>query len=142
MNTFAFRISMILGLSLIFVFGSGFTSMEAPEDAFPPRWERLGKRKVNFGLDKDEIYVTAREGRFTAVKLMVKNSPVNLHKAVIHFRNGSKQVINVRKTLPSGGSTRVVDIQGRKRIIQKVVFWYDTKGIARGKSVVELWGRH
>lgn len=105
-------------------------------------WEKLGQRKVNYGLDKDEILVTAREGRFTAVKIMVKKSPINLHKAVIHFRNGSKQEINVRANIPAGGETRAVDIRGGKRIIQKVVFWYDTKGIQDKRAVVELWGRH
>ena len=141
MNAFAFKISMILGLGVIFVFGTGFTTKEAQVDSIPPHWEQLGKRKVNYRLDRDEVFVTAREGRFRAVKLKIKNAPVNVHKAVIHYANGSKQEFKVRKVIPAGGSTRVIDIQGRKRIIKKVVFWYDTKGIARGKSVVELWGR-
>ena len=35
----------------------------------PPRWEKLGQRRVNYGLDRDEILVTAREGTFTALRL-------------------------------------------------------------------------
>lgn len=112
------------------------------ESATPPRWEKLGQRNVNYGLDKDEIKVTARDGRFTAVKIMVRKSPINLHKAVLHFGNGSKQEINLRKNIPAGGETRVIDIKGGKRVINKVVFWYDTKGILNRKAVVELWGRH
>ncbi len=114
------------------------------EETPPPRWEKLGQRAVNYGLDRDEIAVTARDGRFTAIKLMIKKSPINLHRVVIHFGNGTKQEVNVRNKIPAGGETRVIDIQGGRRVISKVVFRYDTKGLLRmrSKGVVELWGRH
>lgn len=105
-------------------------------------WEKLGQKKVDYGLDRDEISVTAREGRFSAIKLMVKRSPINLHKVIVHYGNGTKQEVNVRDRIAAGGETRAIDIRGGKRIISKVVFWYDTKGIADKKGVVELWGRH
>jgi len=44
--------------------------------------------------------------------------------------------------MPAGGETRVIDLRGRRRAISKVVFWYDTKGIAENKATVDLWGRH
>ena len=120
-----------------------YTPVKASEiHITPPKWEKLGQRKVNRALDKDEILVTAREGRFTKVKLTIKKSAINMHKMVIHFANGGKQEVNLRKNIPAGGSTRVVDIKGGKRVIKKVVFWYDTKGIINNKAVVELWGRH
>lgn len=108
----------------------------------PPRWEKLGERKVNYGVDRDEIVVTAAEGRFTAIKLMVKRSPINLHKVAIHFANGGVDEVEVRNDIPAGGETRVIDINGGRRVIQKVVFWYDTKNRANDRAVVELWGRH
>lgn len=118
------------------------TSSAISEKAIQPRWEKLGQRNVNYRLDKDEIMVTAREGRFTAIKIMVRKSPINLHKAIIHFANGTRQEINVRDKIPAGGETRTIDIKGGKRVISKVVFWYDTKGLQDKKAVVELWGKH
>ncbi len=107
----------------------------------PGRWEKLGQRKVNRSLDRDEIVVTGREGAFRKIKLMVRRSPINMHRCVIHFRNGSAQEVELRNNIPAGGETRVIDIDGNRRIITKVVFWYDTKGL-QDKAVVELWGRH
>jgi hypothetical protein len=105
-------------------------------------WELLGVKKVDYALDRDEVLVTAREGRFTGLKVRVKHSPINLHKIVIHYGNGEVDEIEVRSNIPTGGETRVLDLPGNKRVIQKVVFWYDTKNLARGKALVELWGRH
>ena len=105
-------------------------------------WEKLGMRMVNYGLDRDEIPVTLAEGTFTSVKLIVNHSPINMHRFVVHFSNGSTQEVWVRKAIPRGGETRIIDLEGGKRGIKKVVFWYDTKKLARGRAVVELWGGH
>lgn len=105
-------------------------------------WEHLGSRKIDYALDRDEIVVTAAEGRFTGLKFMVKRSAINLHKVVIHYGNGETQELDHRHTIPAGGESPVIDLPGNKRVIQKVVFWYDTKNVAARKGVIELWGRH
>lgn len=115
---------------------------ETLKPAAPPRWEKLGERKVNYGLDRDEIIVTASEGRFTALKFKVEKGGINLHKVVVHFGNGSTEELELRNEIPGGGESRVLDLPGNKRIIQKVVFWYDTKNFANQKAHLELWGRH
>jgi endonuclease YncB( thermonuclease family) len=106
----------------------------------PPRWELLGQRTVKRTVDRDEIRVTARDGRFSKIKLRVKRSGINMHRCVIHFANGSTQEVAIRNNIRQGGETRVIDINGGKRVISKVVFWYDTKGL-QDRAVVELWGR-
>ena len=141
------RISTTGWLTVAFLAASSlvFTSATISDDrpvADPPGWEKLGQRKVDRALDRDEIFVTASEGRFTAVKLIVRRSAINLHKVVIHFANGGEQEVAVRNNIPAGGETRVIDINGGKRVIRKVVFWYDTKGLLNDKAVLELWGRH
>ncbi|MFQ5448041.1 MAG: hypothetical protein ACE5FF_14030 [Saprospiraceae bacterium] len=108
----------------------------------PPRWEKLGQRKVNYALDRDEIMVTAREGRFTALKFKVRKGGINMHKMVVHYRNGGKQEIELRNRIPAGGESRVINLKGNKRIITKVVFWYDTKNFSMRRGTLELWGRH
>ena len=105
-------------------------------------WERLGSKKVNYGLDKDEIRVTASEGRFSKVKLNFKDAPLNLRRFVIHFGNGEKQEVQTKKNFKRGQDTRVVDLKGGKRVIKKVVMWYDTKDRARQRATVVLWGKH
>ena len=106
------------------------------------RWEKLGQRQVNFKIDKDEIGVGKFEGFFTALQLKVKDGPVNMHKMVVHYRNGNSQEIELKKNFTAGSESRVIDLPGNKRVISKVVFWYDTKNFSDSKAAVELWGRH
>ncbi len=118
-------------------------NMPSPDEVIRPgSWEKLGQRKVNYGLDRDEIFVTGREGRFTKVKLLVKRSGINMHRMVIHFANGTQQKVNLRQNIQAGSASRVIDINGNRRVIKKVVFFYDTKNFRNRKGIVELWGRH
>lgn len=106
------------------------------------KWEKLGERKVNLGLDHDRIVVGAGDGIFSKLKIRVRNSGINLHKMVVYYGNGEKQELEVREEIQKGGESRVIDLDGRKRVIKEVDFWYDTKGIINDKAVVALWGRH
>lgn len=106
------------------------------------KWEKLGERKVNLGLDHDRIVVGSGDGIFSKLKIRVRNSGINLHKMVVYYGNGEKQELEVREEIQKGGESRVIDLDGRKRVIKEVDFWYDTKGIINDKAVVALWGRH
>lgn len=106
------------------------------------RWEKLGTRTVKFNLDKDEIMVTAQEGFFTGLKIKVLNSKLDMHKMVVHFGDGSTQDIELRNIFKAGQESRVIDLPGNRRIITKVVFWYDTKNYKKTRAIVELWGKH
>lgn len=108
----------------------------------PPRWEKLGERRVNYGLDRDEIAVTVREGLFTGIRLKAEVAPLNIHRVVVHFANGSTENINLTQNLRPGQITRVIDLPGNRRVISKVVFWYDTRNRASRRGRIELWGRH
>jgi hypothetical protein len=105
-------------------------------------WVKLGTRLVNFGLDRDEIIVTGQEGVFDAIKIKVYGAPVNMHKVVVHYRNGTSQEIELRNNFAPGSESRVCDLTGNERIIVKIVFFYDTNNFARKKGRVEAWGRH
>jgi hypothetical protein len=105
-------------------------------------WELLGARKIDYKVDRDEILVTRAEGTFTAIQLRVKRSPINMHKLAVHYGNGEVEEIDLRQSFRAGSVSRVIDLPGNKRVIRKVVMWYDTKNLTVGKGVVELWGRH
>jgi hypothetical protein len=138
MKASSIKVLSILFFAALFVGTSAFT---IPAKVVPPKWEKLGQRKVDRRVDRDEIAVTARDGRFSKLKIGVRGSAINMHRCVIHFANGGKQEVNIRKNIPAGSATRVIDINGGKRVIKKVVFWYDTKGL-QNKATVVLWGRH
>lgn len=104
-------------------------------------WEKLGEKTVERRAERDEIVVTATEGRFTAIKLKVRVAGVNFKDLRIHFGDGDVQDVEVRKLIPAGGETREIDLDGnRPRVIRKVSFVYKSRGARR--AVVVLWGKH
>lgn len=106
------------------------------------RWELLGTRTVKFINDRDEINVTAKEGLFTALRVKVLRSAMDMNKMTVHFGDGSSEDIEMRNSFKAGDQSRIIDLPGNRRIIKKVVFWYDTKNYKKRRAVVELWGRH
>ena len=108
-----------------------------------PRWELLGQRVVTDRADHDTIAVTAAKGTFTAVRFDVTGHAVDFHRVVIHFRNGDDQRVELRNTIRSGSQSRVIDIEGKDRVIRSIDFWYDAKTIGRGgKATVRAMGRN
>lgn len=133
---FAPKLLMLCAMTL---FTLSFTT---ENNALKGPWELLGMRKVNYSLDRDEIIVTRAEGIFTALKVKVKKAPINMQKLVVTFGNGEVEELELRNNFAAGSESRVIDLPGNKRVIKKIVFWYDTKNIANRKGIVEVWGRH
>ena len=102
-------------------------------------WEQLGEKTVERRAEKDEIVVTAREGRFSKIKLRVRVNGVNFKDLKVHFGDGEVQDVQVRKLIPAGGETREIDLEGGRRVIRKVSFVYKSRGPRR--AVVVLWGK-
>ena len=132
-----FKIYFLLSIIILMV---GCASN--PSVVYSSKWEKLGQTTVNYRLDKDVINVTARQGSFNAINLVFQGGAMNMHRCVVHYRNGDQQKVNLKGQFRGGDETRVIDLDGGNRVISKVVFWYDTKNLARKKSTVNLWGRH
>lgn len=129
-------------IKLFFATLAAFAALSFTTLDYNRPWELLGARKIDYKLDRDEILVTRAEGLFTGLQLRIKRSPINMHKLAVHYGNGEVEEIELRENFRAGGKSRIIDLPGNKRIIRKVVLWYDTKNLAAGKGVVELWGRH
>lgn len=113
-----------------------------PSDAGLAQWKMLGSRTVNYKIDKDQIAVTLRKGTFNAVRFKVKRGGLNMHRCTIHFANGDTQNVALKRNYAPNSGSRIIDLQGKNRVISKVVFWYDSKNNRPVKSVLQLWGRH
>jgi hypothetical protein len=96
---------------------------------------------VDFGLDRDEIQSSIRDGLFTAIKFRVKRNAVDFSKVTVVYQNGDRDDITMRETIRGGGESRVIDLKGGNRIIDKVIFWYDSHNRKNVKAEVELWAR-
>lgn len=131
--------ALLLALFLIpFLSFTPFTN-----SANAQRWEKLGQRKVNFKADRDEIGVGRYDGFLTGLQIRVRKGSINMIKMEVHFGNGETKEVPLKNNFKDGDDSRVIDLPGNRRVIVKVVFWYEsTSSSEGGKPVVELWGRH
>lgn len=131
-------IARIILTTVLFIGLSSFTTTR--ETAFAT-WEKLGSKKVNYSLDKDVIRVGAHEGTFKKLKLVVTNGSLNMHKMVVHYGNGTSEEIKLRHNFNRRSDSRVIDLNGRNRIIKKITFLYDTKNRSRRRATLQVFGK-
>jgi hypothetical protein len=106
------------------------------------KWVMLGERVVNDRVDHDSISVGAARGEFSAIKLRVLKRPVHFLDVKVHFANGHVQDVKIKKVIGAGRETRVIDLAGDDRLIERVEFWYEAETARRGRrSEVRLLGR-
>lgn len=105
-------------------------------------WELLGERQVTDGLDHDVIQVTAAKGDFRSLKVLVKGHAVQFRSMRIHFGDGSSQSVELRDVIPAGGESRVIDVEGKDRVIRNVEFTYDAQTHHGKQAHIRLFGRN
>lgn len=129
-----YKILSLLFSAFLFVSLSGFSQTRA-------KWERLGTRVVNYSLEADDIHVGAKEGGFTKLKVVVTGGALNMHRMVVTYMNGEKDEIELRHNFAKGSASRIIDLNGGKRLIKDIRFFYDTKNLAHSKANVTVYGR-
>ncbi len=113
-------ISSLASLAIIFCLSSFTSSTTSPNVI---KWEKLESRSVDYKLDRDVIHVGAKEGRFSKLKLAVTGGALNMHKMKVNYQNGQSEDINLRYEFDKKSSTRVIDLNGNKRIIKRGKSW-------------------
>ncbi|MGI9281970.1 MAG: hypothetical protein ACR2PX_20395 [Endozoicomonas sp.] len=111
------------------------------QPALASGWELLGERKVSRRAEVDTIRVGLRDGVFKRIQFKVKGADVDFNKVVVHYKNGQNREVALRSKIRKGGSSRVIDLPGKARAIEKVRFYYDTEGTGRVQASVLLWGK-
>ncbi|MDX2262222.1 MAG: DUF2541 family protein [Gemmatimonadales bacterium] len=104
-------------------------------------WVRLGQRAVTDRADHDKIVVTGARGDFKQIKFEVERGSVDFRRVVVHFASGDDQKLELRNTVPAGGETRAIDLDGKDRVIQSVEFWYDANTRRGRQATVRLLGK-
>jgi len=105
-----------------------------------PRWERLGVERVERERERDVIQLSRSDGRFDAIVLRVRQSPIRLRRVSVVFGNGQRQDFDLPDVLRPG-DTDVLELRGRQgRFIDRIVLVYQDAGSPR-RARVEVWGR-
>jgi hypothetical protein len=103
-------------------------------------WRFIADRMVAFGVDHDVIVTGNSNDDFRKLKLRVTDGPLKMYDMKVYFDNGSVQDVSIRQHIRQGGESRVIDLDGGLRHIQRIEFWYETKGFLKGRSRVAVWG--
>ncbi len=130
----------ILGLALFSLFTLGTAFMPAKKTAGD--WFFLEDKKVGFGVDHDVIHFGNWKDDVRQIKLKVTDGPLRMYNMKIHFDNGTVQNVELRNRFNAGSESRVIDMDGGLRHLTRIEFWYETRGFARGKSRIAVWGRN
>jgi hypothetical protein len=106
------------------------------------QWQELGCQRVGFLEDNDVIRVGKREGAFRALKLTVRDAKLRLDRIRVVFGDGGAQNFDVRAAIPEGAETRPLDLDGRRRTIDRIELKYvpsiSLKALKKGPQVCVL----
>jgi hypothetical protein len=104
-------------------------------------WVELGCQQVGFRADRDTIRVGRREGRFSAIRVLVRGNAVEMLDLKVVYASGDPDDIQVRSVIRPGDRTRPLDLRGWERAIDRVEMVYRAVPNFRGRATVCVEGR-
>ena len=122
---------------------AGFAGIALVAAALPAQardWVQLGEQTVNRRTDRDVLYVGAGGGQYEALRFRAVGNDVAFAEVRVVYGNGTPEVLNVKEHVRAGEATRPYDLQGRRRIIERIEFLYQTEGPWGGRAVVQVAG--
>ena len=135
------RLSTIT-FSLVLVAAFSVTTSFTSSKTGTGQWFFLEDKKVGFGVDHDVIHFGNWKDDVRQIKLKVTDGPLRMYNMKIHFDNGGEQTVELKNRFNAGMESRVIDLDGGLRHLSKIEFWYETRGFARGKARIAVWGRN
>lgn len=127
------KTKIFLACGLFFLALSSFVILD--------EWRIIGERSVKFSSDKDVIRVGGNDW-YTKLKIKVVDAPLHISNFDVIFENGERFDVALRNDIPQGGESRVIDLPGAERRIDRIEFRYKTTGrLRKGTANVIVFGR-
>ncbi len=124
-----------------FISFSAFLLVFMSASAIAASWQSIGTRSVNPREATDTIQVSRGKSVYNKLQLSVRGGGLNIERMVVHFKSGKPYKVNMRNNIPKNGKSRVIDLPGQARAINKVVFWYSAQSLGRKNTMVTLLGQ-
>ena len=116
-------------------------SISTAQNAARADWRFMADKWVNYGVDRDVIVFGDLKDDFRQIKIRITDAPLRMYDMKIYFYNGDVQDVALKSLFRQGDESRVIDLNGGMRHLRKIEFWYETKGVLRGKARVAVWGK-
>ena len=128
-------------------YAEGWTGGESRK--YNSGYELLGAQTAGFTIDRNDIIKVGRtEGGFKNFEVRVRDQAITLFEVRVVYGNNEVDIIPANRTkIEAGGRFGPIDLKGGTRVIQEIRPTYRTRifqqgGVARGRAVVEFWGKH
>ncbi|NLJ47357.1 MAG: hypothetical protein GX430_12475 [Treponema sp.] len=103
--------------------------------------ELIGELQVNFKADFDVLPVRLKEGALRRLVFLAEGNDVEIERIVVTYGDGRKDEIPLRHRFAEGTRSRAVDLEGGRRIIRTIAFYYRTAGrLKDGRAVLKVYG--
>jgi hypothetical protein len=128
---FLFTTSMLLN---VFAFNTPISKKD------PIQWYKIGETIVApNNIINDVISIT--EMKISKIKIVIIDAPVEVDEMIIYYKNGDLQKIEIKQIIKLQGHSRIVELNGKERIIKKIVFQGRTLTVTEGLNAkIEVWG--
>jgi hypothetical protein len=104
-------------------------------------WVMLGSQTVAGKRDRDVFPVGKKFGRFDVLKVVVKDSELEMNDVVVTFENGDKFEPKLKHFFKEGARSKAINLPGSDRIVKDIsVLYGNTWG--GGRARVELWAKN
>ena len=87
-------------------------------------WDFLGVTQIDGTRDHDKIQVTRRDGFFHAIQLRVGGDAIFFDRIVVHFGDGTSEVLAVQGRIWPDGRNHIIGFSGERRVVESVEVWY------------------
>jgi hypothetical protein len=101
----------------------------------------LGAQDVAGKRDKDVFAVGKKFGYFDRIRVVVRDSDLEMNDIVVTFENGEKFAPKVRHVFKEGQRSRAIDLPGANRYIKDVTVLYGNLP-GGGRAHVEIWAKN
>ena len=138
---------LLLGLVVVSLILSGLAGAVQAQGRWeserfePGRWEFLGERDVEFGPDRDRLYIGRNMGRFTEIQVRVNGAAVEINDMVVTFDNGEIFTPSLRRHFDGSSLSRAIDLPGGRRYIQHIDLDYRSLSRRDGRAIVAVYAR-
>ncbi|HOX81935.1 MAG TPA: hypothetical protein PLJ60_13975 [Chryseolinea sp.] len=102
-------------------------------------WTFLGNCRADYTLDHDVIAITEGSSHITALKFIIKQGTLMMHRCTIYFSDGGTKDVEFLDEVNYAANGITMNIPDSEKTIDGVSFWYDTQDISDKKSIVEVW---
>lgn len=116
------------------------TSVAIPASAMAGDWVILGRKDVKDRVETDTIHLNGHRD-YKKLKFCVKRNPVNFKDVDVYFDNGGHQDVGIARRINAGDCSRVIDLRGRDRDIDRIVMRYEETSRKRAHATVIVYGK-